>query len=111
MGRARCTRARSHPARAAGAQCAARIAADGGGGRAGYGFVTRALSVRETADLLAHRPSSASLNDILLAAVVLAVDRWNAGHGVGSDRIAVTIPVNTRPRAWFWDVVGNYACS
>jgi NRPS condensation-like uncharacterized protein len=67
--------------------------------------------VRETADLLAHRPSSASLNDILLAAVVLAVDRWNAGHGVGSDRIAVTMPVNTRPRAWFWDVVGNYTCS
>jgi NRPS condensation-like uncharacterized protein len=86
-----------------------RIAADGGGGRAGYGFVTRALGARETDDLLAHRPSRASLNDMLLVAAVLAVDRWNAAHGVRSDRISVTMPVNTRPPAWFWDVVGNFA--
>jgi len=44
------------------------------------------------------------VNDLLLATLHLAVDRWN---GTGSGDIAVMMPINLRPPAWREDVVGN----
>jgi NRPS condensation-like uncharacterized protein len=87
----------------------ARIAPDGGAAHDGYGFVGRILPPEHLQALLEHRPPGATFNDVLLAASMLTVARWNAAHGRGSDRVSVTMPVNTRPQDWFWDVVGNYA--
>lgn len=87
----------------------ARIAADGGSSRGGYGFVGRVLAPECLQELLDRRPRSATFNDVLLAASMLTVQRWNEAHGIDSDRVSVTMPVNTRPREWFWEIVGNYA--
>lgn len=87
----------------------ARIAPDGGAARDGYGFVGRVLPAERLQRLLDHRPHGATFNDVLLAASMLTVERWNIAHGIDSDRVSVTMPVNTRPRDWFWEIVGNYA--
>lgn len=87
----------------------ARVAADGGSSRGGYGFVGRVLAPECLQAILDRRPQGATFNDVLLAASMLTVERWNAARGIASDRISVTMPVNIRPRDWFWEIVGNYA--
>jgi NRPS condensation-like uncharacterized protein len=87
-----------------------RIAPDGGtDGARGHGFVTAALSSSATRDLVTSRPRNVSVNDVLLACLHLAIDRWNADHGQDTDRIGLMMPVNVRPAEWSRDVVGNYA--
>lgn len=48
------------------------------------------------------------MNDMLVAALHMAVDGWNAEHGVRTRRISLLMPVNLRPQAWKTDVVTNY---
>ncbi|MGH9283800.1 MAG: hypothetical protein ACRD0S_12800, partial [Acidimicrobiales bacterium] len=45
-------------------------------------------------------------NDVLLAALHLAISVWNADHGVVGGRISVLVPVDLRTRAWTREV-GN----
>ncbi len=49
-----------------------------------------------------------TLNDILLAACYMAVDRWNRMHGKKSNRIRIMAPVNISPKG-FSGVVSNQA--
>ena len=86
-----------------------RVARDGGDGRSGYGFELVALSAAETAAVLERREPPATVNDVLLAALAIAVKRWNAGHRRDSGRIGLTMPVNLRPPAWRDEVVANLA--
>jgi NRPS condensation-like uncharacterized protein len=88
------------PGRGAGARPgrAARIAADRQPGRAaalpGYGFVLlpgRPLPA-------GPRPGGGTMNDLLIAGLIVAIGRWNAGHGRPSGRIRITMPVNARPQ-------------
>lgn len=86
-----------------------RVAAVGGSDAVGFGFLTRRLDADATGALLASRPKGSTLNDLLVAALHLTIDRWNAEHGQRSGRIGLMMPVNTRPKDWFWDTVANYA--
>jgi NRPS condensation-like uncharacterized protein len=88
---------------------AARVAVDGGGDRPGYGVETLALSSTETAAVHARRTDGTTVNDVLLAAMAVAVRRWNAGHGATARRVTLSMPVNLRPREWRSEVVGNFA--
>jgi NRPS condensation-like uncharacterized protein len=88
---------------------AARLAGDGGRDRAGYGFELHALSPTETAAVLARRASGQTVNDVLLAALAVAIRRWNSDHQRRAGRITLTMPVNLRPAPWRTDVVGNFA--
>jgi NRPS condensation-like uncharacterized protein len=89
----------------------ARVAADGGRDYPGYGCHQLVLSAEQTASLLAHRPPWCTVNDMLVAALHLSIERWNADRGTPSGRVGVLMPVNLRPPAWRHDVVGNYAFS
>jgi hypothetical protein len=74
----------------------ARIAADrpGDGGRDRSGSVYRLLPPRPVP---AARPGRATVNDLLIAALIVAIGRWNADHGRPARRIRITMPVNSRP--------------
>ncbi|HUE26766.1 MAG TPA: hypothetical protein VMP89_08325 [Solirubrobacteraceae bacterium] len=67
------------------------------------------LSSEESRALLALPPPDTTVNDALLAALALAIAHWNTGHGGGSRLMALTVPVNLRPREWGLEVVGNFA--
>jgi len=86
-----------------------RVARDGGDGRGGYGFELIALSSEETSSVHAKRIAGTTVNDVLLAALAVAIGRWNAAHGRWSGRIALTMPVNLRPAEWRDEIVGNFA--
>jgi NRPS condensation-like uncharacterized protein len=86
-----------------------RVAREGGDRRPGYGFELMAFSARDTAAVFDARGEHATINDVLLAGLAVAVRRWNAAHGRGPAPIALTMPVNVRPPAWRDEVVGNFA--
>jgi NRPS condensation-like uncharacterized protein len=77
---------------------AARIAADREPGRAaglpGYGFVL--LPGRPVPG--GRHPGGGTVNDVLIAALVLAIARWNSAHGRPAGLIRITMPVNARPQ-------------
>lgn len=76
---------------------ATRIAADrdAGRGQDGYGF--RLITCpRVPAFPRADGEPRVTVNDLLIAALIVAIDRWNAAHGQPSARIRITMPVNSR---------------
>jgi NRPS condensation-like uncharacterized protein len=87
----------------------ARLAKDGGGDRAGYGVDTLVLTAEETAAVRERRNSVWTVNDVLLAALVIACRRWNAEHGRLARRVSLSMPVNLRPPEWRTEIVGNFA--
>jgi NRPS condensation-like uncharacterized protein len=88
---------------------AARLAAEGGADRTGYGVELLALSREDTAVAQARRTDRTTFNDVLLTALAVAVRRWNAEHGENAGRVTVSMPVNLRPPEWRTEVVGNFA--
>jgi NRPS condensation-like uncharacterized protein len=84
----------------------ARLEAADGEDEAGYGFHHVALSPEETRQLV-EADGSVTVNDLLLAALTVAAERWNAVHGRACGRIGVLVPVNLRPKQWQTDVVTN----
>jgi NRPS condensation-like uncharacterized protein len=82
---------------------ATRIAADRRAGRrgepatrSGYGF--RLITFPRVPTFPeAGREPRVTVNDLLIAALIVAIDRWNAAHGRPSARIRITMPVNSRP--------------
>jgi NRPS condensation-like uncharacterized protein len=74
---------------------AARIAAEVTSGRDGYGFELI------TCERVPRMPDAgpgprATVNDLLIAALIVAIGRWNAAHGRPPGRIRITMPVNAR---------------
>lgn len=55
----------------------------------GFGYVSASL-------LPARPPAYATVNDVLIAATMLAVQRWNTEHGQATGRIAVHMPISAR---------------
>ncbi|MGH3975485.1 MAG: condensation domain-containing protein, partial [Pseudonocardiaceae bacterium] len=85
-----------------------RIAVVGGTDHDGFGFVFRALDIGETTTpALVQRASGTTVNDVLVAALHITVQSWNAKHDVPTDRIGVQMPINIRPADRLWDVVSN----
>jgi NRPS condensation-like uncharacterized protein len=87
----------------------ARLAVDGGGDRPGYGVEPLAFSRAETDAVRSRRTGETTVNDVLLAALAVAVRRWNAEHGRTALRVTMSMPVNLRPDEWRTEVVGNFA--
>lgn len=88
-----------------------RVPADQGDGRPGYG-VLHAQIPSEMATSLEPDPSAgATLNDLLVAAMHTAVERWCRLKGSLAQRIAVLVALNLRHRVWVRDVVGNFSLS
>jgi NRPS condensation-like uncharacterized protein len=79
----------------------ARLAPQGGSDRPGYGIHQISVPVPET-------PEDATVNDMLLAALNLAIAGWNTGQGTACRRIGVLMPVNLRPPEWKNEVVTNF---
>lgn len=85
----------------------ARLAPDGASDRPGYGFHQVVLSPERTATVVDAATGPSTVNDILLAALHLAIVGWNSDHGVTPRRIGVLMPVDLwpdRPDG----LVGNY---
>ena len=62
---------------------------------AGYGFAL--LPGQSVTDIRqAARQLGVTVNDLLIAALIAAIGRWNAGHGRPAGRIRITMPVNAR---------------
>jgi NRPS condensation-like uncharacterized protein len=85
------------------------IASAGGTAGPGWGYARRYLSEELTADLLANRPDGVSVNDVLQAALHLAIEDWNDAHGKRTGKVSVMMPVNLRPDEWKYQVVAMYS--
>ncbi|MGI8984534.1 MAG: condensation domain-containing protein [Acidimicrobiales bacterium] len=79
----------------------ARLAPQGGSDRPGYGI--HQLSVPRL-----RSPAGATVNDLLLAALNVAIAGWNTEQGTRCRRIGVLMPVNLRPPEWRSEVVTNF---
>jgi len=79
----------------------ARLAPQGGSDRPGYGIHQISVPVPRS-------PENATVNDMLLAALNMAIAGWNTGQGTKCRRIGVLMPVNLRPPEWKSEVVTNF---
>ncbi|HEX2047517.1 MAG TPA: condensation domain-containing protein [Acidimicrobiales bacterium] len=79
----------------------ARLASQGGSDQPGYGIHQISVPVPE-------KPEHATVNDLLLAALNLAIAGWNVEQGTACRRISVLMPVNLRPPEWRNEVVTNF---
>jgi NRPS condensation-like uncharacterized protein len=73
--------------------------------RPGYGSVHRSVPVPRPA-----REGSGpfpTVNDVLVAALIATVGRWNAAHGRPARRIRISVPVNDRDHRSRWAGPGN----
>jgi NRPS condensation-like uncharacterized protein len=84
-----------------------RVAAEGGVDRPGYAMVFRRVPVEPLVKAPVRALAGATVNDLLLAALHLAIERWNAEHGQRSGLIAVQMPMNARPSDRSKEVVAN----
>ena len=80
-----------------------------GGERGGYGCLPLMLDAAETKQLMARRVKPATINDLVLAGMLVATSRWNARHGGKAARLASMMPMNLRPAEWWFEVVGNFS--
>jgi NRPS condensation-like uncharacterized protein len=87
----------------------ARIAREGGDDRPAYGFEMFALSSEQTYALFARHPDSTTVNDVLLGALAIAIERWNDQHRRRARPIALSMPVNLRPVEWQREIFSNFA--
>lgn len=86
----------------------ARVAREGGiEGATGYRFCLLRLGPKETERLMALRREPATVNDLLVAGLAIAIGRFNSERGMQAGRISVMMPVNVRPPAWAGEVVAN----
>ncbi|HZA16095.1 MAG TPA: hypothetical protein VE645_04235 [Pseudonocardiaceae bacterium] len=79
----------------------------GGKDRPGYGLHHVVLDTAQTAALTTKAVAGASVNDLLLAGLHLALERWNVEHGGAAGRLSVLMPVNLRPKSSWYEVFGN----
>lgn len=87
-----------------------RVAEDGGNPeQPGYGFELIRLSPAEAQAALDLRQDGATMNDVLIGALGVAIRRWNEQHEGDSGRMALMMPVNLRPKDWQFDVLANFA--
>src|SRR5215213_1182005 len=84
------------------------LAPGGARGEPGFGFRHVALSHEDCRGLDPHRlEPSATVNDLLLAALHRAIGEWNTRRCHPCDCVAVFMPVNFRPSEWRHEVAAN----
>ncbi len=75
----------------------------------GYGCVLQGFTAQETQAFMARRQKPATVNDMLIAGMLMTIHRWNAERSGGKGRISTLMPVNVRPQEWWFEVLGNYS--
>lgn len=85
-----------------------RLMPDHPGQEAGHGFHLITFEANDAASLAGVRNPDVD-NDVLVAALHLAVSVWNAEHGRQDGRIAALVPVDLRGDPWREGVVGNFS--
>ena len=86
----------------------ARIAVDGGeAGAPGFRFHHMRITSAELGTMDLKRHPGATVNDLLLAALHLAISDWNADHAREAERISVMMPMNMRPDDTWHETLGN----
>jgi len=68
----------------------------------GFGILHLEL---DSSSAAAH--GDATVNDVLLAALHMAIETWNRSKGAPCERVTLMMPVNQRPGAWRGEVVAN----
>ncbi len=76
--------------------------------RPGYQLHHLVLDTAQTAALATKAGGGTTVNDLLLAGLHLALDSWNADHGGDPGRLSVLMPVNLRPKSFWYEVFGNF---
>jgi NRPS condensation-like uncharacterized protein len=66
-------------------------------GTAGQDALLMTLEEVETSRVVRHRANGITVNDLLVAAVHVAVAQWNAEHDRPADALGVTVPVESWP--------------
>jgi NRPS condensation-like uncharacterized protein len=94
---------------ARGVSTPARIAPQGESDRPGYGFEFLTFERDQVEKLAGLRRDGATLNDVLLGGLAVAVRRWNERHETDSGAVYLMMPINLRPPEWRFEVVGNFA--
>lgn len=74
----------------------------------GYGFELIRLDCSTIAKTAASCDPPATINDVLIAALILTASRWNTRHQARRDKFGVMGMVNLRPQEWWREVIGNY---
>lgn len=75
----------------------------------GYGCVQITLDAAQTRRLMARREKPATVNDLVLAGMLLAIAEWNRQHGAKPARITAMMPMNLRPADWWFEIVSNFS--
>ena len=75
----------------------------------GYGVELVPLSAEDTTRFMQRRVKPATVNDMLIAALVLAIREWNREAGGRMGKVSVMMPVNLRRQDWWFEVVGNFS--
>ncbi|MEN8321220.1 hypothetical protein [Acinetobacter junii] len=75
----------------------------------GYGLQTLYFTSTETASIMEKREKPATINDLLLAALAIAIRQWNIQEQGDVGRISIMMPVNLRPKDWWFEVVSNFS--
>ncbi len=86
-----------------------RVYHDGNGRSKDLGHCSRSIAP-DILEALVSRATAArvELNDILLAALHMTVEKWNTTHGRASNKIRIMAPVNLSPKG-FRNIVSNQA--
>lgn len=88
-----------------------RLAPDASGAGGPAGLHLFGLSPKSLEKARARRRGAATLNDLLLASLVLTIRSWNDERGVPHGPILITVPVNIRPREWSGELIANLAAT
>ncbi len=75
----------------------------------GYGVHQFRLSAADSKRFMSRREKPATVNDQLLAAMTLAIRRWNDSCSTTPGRVALMMPVNLRPQEWWHEVFSNFS--
>jgi NRPS condensation-like uncharacterized protein len=94
---------------ARGVSAPARLASDSDGDRPGYGFEQMKFEPDEVERIIERRVGGATVNDVLLGGLGLAIRRWNEQHEEQTGAVYLMMPINLRPPEWQYEVVGNFA--
>lgn len=84
------------------------VTPEGAPGGPGYGYCHRILPAEQRVALEPRRYGpSATLNDLLLAALHRTIDAWNRARGTSSELIKTFVPSSLRPPEWYNEIVAN----
>lgn len=84
-----------------------RIASEDLDEQPGLGFVPLRFSASQTSRLEHLRKDGSTINDVLLAGLHMAIERWNQQHEKNSGRTSIMLPINARAQTHAQELAAN----